>query len=123
MPKGGCFFEQLRKNLLFLLVLLTFSCSWGQYGPNTVSDSLAQQKWVDDQYNNLTLEEKIGQLFMVIAHSDQDQAHIQSIQNAVENDRVGGLIFSTGGPVRQARLTNLYQSKAKVPLLIGMDAE
>jgi len=36
---------------------------------------------------------------------------------------VGGLIFFQGGPVRQAKLTNHFQSKAKVPLLIGIDAE
>ena len=29
----------------------------------------------------------------------------------------------TGGPVRQAQLTNRYQQKSKVPLLIGIDAE
>lgn len=28
-----------------------------------------------------------------------------------------------GGPIHQIKYTNLYQSKSKIPLLIGMDAE
>ena len=33
------------------------------------------------------------------------------------------VLFSQGGPVRQARLTNDYQKIAQIPLLIAMDAE
>ena len=33
------------------------------------------------------------------------------------------MIFFQGGPVRQANLTNRYQSKSKLPLFIGIDAE
>ena len=36
---------------------------------------------------------------------------------------IGGLCFFQGGPVSQAKLTNNYQSIAKTPLLIGLDAE
>jgi len=36
---------------------------------------------------------------------------------------IGGVIFSKGGPGRQAKLTNEYQALSKVPLLISMDAE
>src|SRR5690606_32403061 len=39
------------------------------------------------------------------------------------NQKIGGVIFFQGGPVRQAQLTNRFQSKAKVPLFIGIDAE
>ncbi|MCB0434009.1 MAG: beta-N-acetylglucosaminidase, partial [Mangrovimonas sp.] len=35
----------------------------------------------------------------------------------------GGIIFSKGGPYRQAKLTNTFQEASKVKLLIGMDAE
>src|SRR5690606_32347943 len=39
------------------------------------------------------------------------------------DEGIGGVIFLTGTPVRQAKLTNEYQSRSKIPLLIGMDAE
>lgn len=79
--------------------------------------------WIDSVYNSLNLEQKIGQLFMVAAYSNKDKAHIEAIDKLVEQHHIGGLIFFQGGPVRQAKLTNRYQSKSKIPLLIGIDAE
>lgn len=86
--------------------------------------SLVREKiWVDSIYNQLTFEEKVGQLFMVAAYSNKDAEHVKSIEKLVEEYKIGGLIFFQGGPVRQAKLTNKYQSKSKVPLFVGIDAE
>jgi beta-glucosidase-like glycosyl hydrolase/CubicO group peptidase (beta-lactamase class C family) len=68
-------------------------------------------------------EEKIGQLFMVLVTSVKEQANVAATEQLIRDEQIGGLIFSTGGPVRQAQLTNRYQNASKVPLLIGMDAE
>ena len=87
------------------------------------SSKLEQQVWVDSVYNQFSFEEKVGQLFMVAAYSNKDEAHNKSIDKLVEDYKIGGLIFFQGGPVRQAKLTNRYQAKAKVPLFIGIDAE
>ncbi len=85
-------------------------------------DSDAETKWVDSIYSNMSLNERVGQLFMVSAFSNKDEAHIKQIKKLVQNG-VGGLIFFQGGPVRQANLTNAYQSLSKIPLFIGIDAE
>jgi beta-glucosidase-like glycosyl hydrolase len=82
-----------------------------------------KSKWVDSIYNGMTIQEKVGQLFMVAAYSNRDKNHIDSIEKLIKDYKIGGLIFFQGGPVRQANLTNRYQSMTKVPLLIGMDAE
>ncbi len=82
-----------------------------------------EKKWIDSVYNQMTLEEKIGQLFMVAAYSNKDSLHIKSIDKLILENKIGGLIFFQGGPGRQARLTNRFQIKSKVPLLIGIDAE
>ena len=79
--------------------------------------------WVDSLYNKMTLEERIGQLFMVAAYSNKDSVHENRIARLVKNYKIGGLIFFQGGPVRQANLTNKYQSVSKIPLFIGIDAE
>ena len=113
----------MREKLLIYLFFSTLLLSHAQYGPNGAPDSLAQIKWVEETYAELTLEEKIGQLFMVMSHSDQSEAHAEKIGKLITEHHIGGVIFSTGGPVRQARLTNRYQSQSKTPLLIGMDAE
>src|SRR5690554_1676216 len=82
-----------------------------------------QSRWVDSIYNQMTIDEKIGQLFMVAAYSNKNEIHAQSIDSLIINQKIGGVIFFQGGPVRQAQLTNRFQSKAKVPLFVGIDAE
>jgi beta-glucosidase-like glycosyl hydrolase len=61
---------------------------------------------------------------MVIrAHSNWSQNKIDSISALIQQYNVGGLCFFQGGPVRQAIQTNAYQSVAKTPLFIAIDAE
>ncbi|KAF2332001.1 glycoside hydrolase family 3 N-terminal domain-containing protein [Flavobacterium daemonense] len=86
-------------------------------------DSDKETAWVDSIYSKMSLREKVGQLFMVSAYSNKDSVHVNQVKNLIEEFKVGSVIFFQGGPVRQAKLTNFYQSKAKVPLFIGIDAE
>ncbi len=90
---------------------------------DTEYSSEGQKKWVDSVYNQLSFDEKLGQLFMVAAFSNKDTVHTNAIDKLIIERKIGGLIFMQGGPVRQARLTNRYQSESKVPLFIGIDAE
>lgn len=83
----------------------------------------ADSIWVDSILNTLTLEEKIGQLIMIRAYSNQDAEHVESIKNSITEYNIGGLVFFQGGPKRQAQLCNKYQSLSKIPLLIAMDGE
>ena len=80
-------------------------------------------KWVDSVFNTLSEEERIAQLFMVAAYSNRDSSHQREIEKLITDQKIGGLIFFQGGPIRQANLTNSYQAKAKVPLLVSIDAE
>ncbi|WP_430400675.1 glycoside hydrolase family 3 N-terminal domain-containing protein [Flavobacterium sp.] len=87
------------------------------------NSTITQEKWVDSVYNQFSFEEKVGQLFMVAAYSNKNEAHNKSIDDLISKYKIGGLIFFQGGPVRQANLTNRYQAQSKVPLFIGIDAE
>ena len=112
--------------ILSLITFIIFSnsvVSQDDKHPLHSKDINAQEKWVDSIYNAMSLEEKVGQLFMVRAFSNQPKAHEDAIAKLINEHHIGGLIFSTGGPVRQAKLNNLYQAISKTPLLIGMDAE
>lgn len=60
---------------------------------------------------------------MVAAYSNRDKAHVQEVLKLIREQKVGGLVFFQGGPVREARLINTYQAASKVPLLMAMDAE
>ena len=111
----------------FYIALIFFSYFispvFGQSNPLVASDSLLQQIWVDARYNEMSLDERVGQLFMVSVASDQSKESTDRITDLIRKQRIGGVIFSTGGPVRQAKLTNTYQAASKIPLLMGMDAE
>jgi beta-glucosidase-like glycosyl hydrolase/CubicO group peptidase (beta-lactamase class C family) len=94
-----------------------------EISPLQTKDFLAQQKWVDSTMNEMSIDEKIGQLFMVQAYSNKNENHYKAIENLIENYHIGGLIFMQGTVTKQAELTNKYQSISKTPLLIGQDAE
>jgi beta-glucosidase-like glycosyl hydrolase/CubicO group peptidase (beta-lactamase class C family) len=79
--------------------------------------------WALDVLSKMSLDEKVGQLFMVAAYSNKGEQHKSEIDKLVKDEHIGGLIFFQGNPATQARLTNLYQMHAKVPLMIAMDAE
>ena len=82
-----------------------------------------KSNWADSILQELTLEEKIGQLFMVIAYSNKSTDHKKDISRLIKKYKIGGLMFLQGGPKRQAILTNYYQSISKTPLMIALDAE
>lgn len=74
--------------------------------------------------NSMSLDEKIGQLFMVGIHADKKAAPaIENSSNIVTQHHVGNLIFMRGSAQNQARLTNYFQSISKLPLLCAQDAE
>ena len=83
----------------------------------------SESLWVDSVFNSLTTDQRLAQLFMVAAYSNKDMKHVAEIRELVEKYNIGGLIFMQGGPLREAKLNNYYQSKAKTPLLISIDGE
>ncbi|MCB9197543.1 MAG: serine hydrolase [Flavobacteriales bacterium] len=129
------------RQLFFIIILLAFTLFSGflffediLLGTNTddkkVTEKKAPQflsdanyKWADSVMQTMSLEEKIGQLFMVAAYSNRDEAHQQEITSLIEQQHIGGLIFFQGSPTKQVELTNHFQSKSKIPLMIGIDGE
>ncbi|WP_417557549.1 glycoside hydrolase family 3 N-terminal domain-containing protein [Mesoflavibacter zeaxanthinifaciens] len=112
--------------LFFLAIFCLFSIftvSQNSDNPLLTKDKEAQKKWVDSVYNSLSLNEKIGQLYMVQVFSNGDGPSKDDILKLIEDNKIGGIIYSKGGPVRQAQLNNQLQAASATPLLIGMDAE
>src|SRR3954447_16466057 len=107
------------KFLLTGFILLFFSmASFSQYKSN-----LAANEWVDSVFKTLSKKEKIAQLMIVRAHSNLGKEHVAAVTELIKKYKVGGLCFFQGGPVRQANLTNYYQSISKTPLLVTIDGE
>ena len=79
--------------------------------------------WVDSLMRVLTPDQRVAQLFMVAAYSNRKRVDEDSISTLIEQRGIGGLIFFQGGPARQSRLLNRYQSQSRVPLLVALDGE
>jgi beta-N-acetylhexosaminidase len=79
--------------------------------------------WVDSVLNTMTPEQRVAQMIMIAAYSNNNALNEKEVEKLVRENGVGGLVFFQGSPGKQARLTNLYQSASKIPLLIAMDAE
>lgn len=108
--------------VVFMMTFFSFNSIHAQSSLFS-KDLKSQRKWVDSVYSNLSLEEKIGQLFMVDVFTNKSDAELEQIASFIKSNHIGGVIFSKGTPNRQARFTNKIQTENKVPLLIGMDAE
>jgi beta-N-acetylhexosaminidase len=91
--------------------------------------------WSQKTLSQLTLKEKIGQLFMVAAISDTKQnpgflEHTPytmdeaSIKDLIARYHVGGIIFlGLSDAYKQYTLTQEFQRLSSIPLLIGQDLE
>ncbi len=113
------------KRLSLLLITFISQFYYPQYQPKNISTSEIKKAndWVDKTYNSLSQDEKLGQLFIVALYTNKDEAHISQIRNIVNQDKIGGLILMQDDATREIDLVNEFQSKSKVPLMIGMDAE
>ncbi|NVJ89727.1 MAG: serine hydrolase [Flavobacteriaceae bacterium] len=111
------------KRVQFLLLIIALNIQGQRLDPLVTKDFEAQEIWVDSILQNMTIDEKIGQLFMVQAYSNKDEKHEQFIKEMIIKYHVGNLIFMQGTPDKQAELTNKYQALSKVPLMIGFDGE
>lgn len=85
--------------------------------------SPADAVWVDSTLNRMSLDQKIGQLLIIAAYSNQNDNYENELEKQIRKYHIGGLIFFQGDPVKQVQLTNRYQQAAECPLFIGMDAE
>jgi len=92
-------------------------------GKSTPDFLKTESAWVSTTLKELSLNEMIGQLFMVAAYSNKGDKHIDDVALLVKKYHIGGLIFFQGGPIRQANYTNKLQEEANIPLLIAIDAE
>ena len=112
-----------KKILLLLLIAVGYNLSAQRIDPLRTTDFKAQDLWVASILDSMSVDEKIGQLFMVQAYSNLDKKHEDFITDMISKYHVGNLIFMQGTPEKQIVLNNKYQALSKVPLLIGFDGE
>ena len=68
-------------------------------------------RWVDSTLTTMSLDEKIGQLFMVQAYSERAGEYTTSVLSDIQKYKVGGVIFMEGDPTAQATMTNRFSER------------
>jgi beta-glucosidase-like glycosyl hydrolase/CubicO group peptidase (beta-lactamase class C family) len=107
---------------MMLLLWIAWLPLSAQSDPFGVTDP--SEAWVDSVFQSLTPEERLGQLFMIRAHSDLGADHIRSVEQQIKKYKVGGLCFFQGTPEKQVELVNQYQALSPdIPLMIAIDGE
>ena len=105
----------MKKQILYVVAaLLLFSSA-------TLAQTSPAQQWVDATYKKLSDDQRIAQLVIIRAYSNKGIE--ANVVNDIKKYNVGSICFFQGGPVREAQLTNYYQSIAKTPILITIDGE
>lgn len=79
--------------------------------------------WAEETLKNMTLEEKIGQLFVIPICPKRDEKHLQDLFSVIETYHVGGVIPKASNRQEQIAMLAILQEKSKFPLLCYMDAE
>lgn len=77
-------------------------------------------EWAEKTLESLTIQEKIGQLFVVPACPRYDQKMIEQV---IDEYHVGSVIVKQGHPKQQIPFLNALQNRSKYPLLCTGDAE
>lgn len=113
----------LSRRIFFVgLFFSFFLVGHAQEAPSWLSNPTAE-RWADSVLATLKLEERIAQSFMLVGYARGDKNEDKAILNLVEKHGVGGVMFLQGKRERMRTLTDSYQAKAKIPLLIALDAE
>ena len=125
MNKGGIGFLRTLGLVVLALIIVNQVAAQGAFAKrNPLPEFLkGQVPWADLVLDSMSLDEKIGQLFMVAAYSNKDKAHEDELKKLIKDHHIGGLIFFKGTPTAQAKMCNELQAISKTPMMIAMDAE
>lgn len=95
---------------------------WTLFVPTTLLGQFKQQ-WIDSVYASMTLDQKVGQLFMVMAYPDGNTQKQKQIEKYILDQHVGGVLFSKGTSEHLQKDMQRYQRFSQIPLFIAADAE
>lgn len=92
---------------------------------NNFSENISSEEkiWVDAIYEKLSLDKKIGQLFVVRVESSDNEDNKQAVKKFIDTFGVGGILCFRNRAKDHVLLVNNYQMLSKIPLLVTLDAE
>ena len=117
----------MKNNISCILVFILGCVGYlqAQFYPKNITKDLDKKaaKYADSLYAKLSMDERIGQLYIVALYTNKDQNHISGVRKLVEQERIGGIILMQDDAEQEIVLVNEFQKRSRVPMLFGMDAE
>jgi len=103
------------KKVIFTFLLFAFFNSFSQeYNP--LYKGGAQLKWVDSLYNSMSLDEKLGQLFMPFIPSDNTVKNRAYIKELLDSLYIGNFFFLKENQQMSNFLIILFSKILNIPL-------
>jgi beta-N-acetylhexosaminidase len=148
MPSGAetkpvsllfCYRSCMPKNLAFIALFIALASpafakeKHSHAGPIRQTES--GNKWAEKTLHKLTLEEKVGQVFMIWCRAsflNMESPEYLQLREAMQNYHIGsfamtvhvdGPLLLRTGPYEAAELLNRLQRESKLPLLFAADFE
>ena len=78
-----------------------------------------QVQWVNDTYEGMSVEERIGQLFCPIVFTKDEDELCQLVQEK----HIGGMLYREGPGEELRQAHKILQDAAKIPLLTASNLE
>ena len=108
--------------MVFIIYFLIFIQLQAQQIPPLYKGE-KQSQWVDSIYNTLSLEEKIGQLFMPYVSSELSDKNKKHILHLINDLKIGNFFFLKGHPSDEKYLNTFIQANSNIPAITAIDAE
>jgi beta-N-acetylhexosaminidase len=134
----ACYRLQMRKSLLWVIFLACCSAGFAKdkfQKPGPVHLDRDGQKWAEKTLKKLSLQEKIGQLFMPRLKAEflsDSSPYFLELRDSMSKYHVGSFIMTVPydppflyrtGPYEAAMLLNHLQRESRLPLIIAADFE
>lgn len=120
-------FQQILMNVKFYWLLLFSVASLSLFSQDDYftkwKSNKACKQWVDSVYEQLSIDERIAQCFMLPAYTSGKDFNMDTVLRLVSEGKAGGVIFFKGNPTAQVSWTNKIQQASKVKTMIAIDGE
>jgi len=128
----------MRRTLIFIFITLLVSVASAKdkfQRPGPIHLDRDGEKWAEKTLKKMSLEEKVGQLFMPwvrVRFMNLDSPDYTQLRDSIQRDHIGSLAMSVpvdgpfllkSEPYEAAMLLNQLQRDSKLPLLIAADFE
>ncbi len=105
------------------LVLVTIPLLFSFFKIENSKTNNTNPSWAEQKLAELTLEQKIGQFFMIAAYPSKGDAHMNEIEKTIKENGIGSVIWFPTTKENYLKYADKLQQSSSLPLFYALDAE